>query len=302
MDIATVLKQNEGARVCMRVVISDKKLLPKANKEEYLSLDIQDSTGKLNFPVWTDVKALYDVFEVGMIIDIVDATLGFWNDTPQLKNPRFHILTEQELKKVDIRQFVPSYDIPRELITYMEQTINKLEEPYRTIAIFATGALGHDEIRWKAFTECVSAEKHHGNKRGGLFLHTYGVLKAVDNVIKDYVTNPYFYDASSIINVSRLRLKAILHDLKKVDEYEYKTIIRRKPDKKVGHIYNGIIYLNEINKEAGNILSEEDLDDIANSFLTHHGQWGPKTPETTEEWILHLADMIDSRIVGCLEK
>lgn len=302
MDILSLSKLEEGAKINIRVMISDKKLLQKANKEDYLSLDVQDATGKLNFPVWQEANLLYDSLEIGSIIDIADATLGYWNGVPQFKNPKFHILTEEELQSVSMSQFIPSYEIPEELIQEMESVISSLEEPYQIIAVHATGAFGSNKQRWKAFLECVSAEKHHGNKRGGLFLHTIGVLKNTESILVNYVTKPYFYDASSVINISRLRLKAILHDIKKVDEYEYQTNIRRKQNRPIGHLYDGVAFLREINNECGNILSREEEDDIAWSILTHHGQWGPAMPETPEDWILHLADMIDSKIVGSVEK
>jgi 23S rRNA maturation-related 3'-5' exoribonuclease YhaM len=302
MDIATLSTVKEGSKIDIRAMITDKKTLLKTNKESYLSLDIQDATGKINFPIWDNIATLDSALEVGTLVDIADAILGSWNGAIQLKNPRFHVLTEEELETVDINQFIPSYNIPPELIDYMEQTITNMDEPYKTIATCATGALGYNTQRWKAFTECVAAEKHHGNKRGGLFLHTYGVLINSESVINAYVTKPFFCDAKEVINPSRLRLKAILHDIKKVDEYEYQTNIRRKPGRPLGHIYDGVSYLSEINKEAGYVLSKEEENDIAWSILTHHGQYGPANPETLEEWILHLSDMIDSRVVGSVEK
>lgn len=301
MDIKSLTKLEDGTRVEIRVMLADKKILQKKNKEDFLSLDVQDATGKMNFPVWTDVELLCDAFEVGQIIDI-DALVGFWDGLPQFRNPRFHVLTEEEIKDTDMNDFVPSYKIPDELIKSFEDIVDNMKQPYKDIAMHATGALGCNEERWRAFTTCVSARKHHGNKRGGLFLHTYGVLKVIDNTIRDYVEEPYFYDAKDHIDPDRMRLKAIFHDIKKVDEYEYETAIKSKPDKRLGHIYDGIVFLHEINKETGNKLSPEQVEDISCSILSHHGQWGPQQPETLEEWILHLADMIDSKVVGCVEK
>lgn len=303
LDIATMLTLPVGERVNIRTMIADKKVLPKNNGQgNYMILSIQDLTGKFDFPVWDDIELLDASFEVGMVIDIANASIGTYQGTTQLKFPRFHILSGEELAAVDMSKMVPSYDVPKELIDRFEFIMADMKEPYKSIALQATGALGRNPERWKAFLECVAAEKHHGNKRGGLFLHTYGVLCNVEKMIETYVTNPFFYDAKDTIVPDRIRLKAILHDLEKLKEYEYQTCIRRKPGRIKGHVYDGIIYIQKINDECGGILTEEEVDDLQMSILTHHGQWGPMNPETPEEWMLHLADMIDSKIVGYLEK
>jgi 23S rRNA maturation-related 3'-5' exoribonuclease YhaM len=304
MTVAEILEWKDGTKIeSIRVMIADKKVLPKSSGAgNYLLLDIQDLTGKLNFPVWDDVELLDEVLVPGIIADIADATMGTWNGARQLKNPKIHILTEEELKEVDMGLFVPAYDIPKHLITSMEMTIADMKDPWKTIAMHVTGALGCDENKWKAFLECPAAEKHHSNKRGGLFLHTMGVLVNCQDDIRHYVTDPLFYDAKDLIVPDRLRLKAIIHDYKKVDEYEYQTSIRRKPGRPLGHIFDGVAYIREVNKECGGILTQEQEEDLIWAILTHHGQWGPAEPSNPEEWILHLADMRDSRIVGCVEK
>ena len=66
------------------------------------------------------------------------------------------------------------------------------------------------------FLSCVAAEKFHGNKRGGLFLHTVGVMKTIESILKDYVTNPFYMNADNVIDKDRLMLKAIVHDIMKI--------------------------------------------------------------------------------------
>lgn len=302
MNIAEIIKLKGGETVNTRVVLSDKAVLPKKTSGDFLSLTIQDATGTMTFPIWDDIPLLDGALHTGDIIDIADAVYTTWNDNPQLKNPRFHVLTDEEKESLDYSLFVPSYDIPEELIAWFTGVIEKMADPWKSLALQATGALGTNPARWKEFMACVSGEKHHGNKRGGLFLHTCGVLKSVMSMAENYVLTPLYYDAASIINTDRLYFKAIFHDIKKVDEYEYDTCIRRRKDKPLGHIYDSVSYLREINKELGNVLTSVEEEAIIWSVLAHHGQWGPTTPDNAEDWLLHLADMIDSRIVGELEK
>lgn len=298
--IKDLFSLNEDNCIHLRVILVDKKILKKRNNEDYLSLEVQDCTGKLIFPVWQDVTFLDESLNIMNIIDIY-GNLSFWEDSPQILNPGFHILTNEEKESLDFSQIVPTYEIPKSLIDEFTEIVNNMKSPYKEIAICATGLDDSNNKRWKAFTECPSASKHHGNKRGGLFLHTFGVLKNIENNINDYFTNPFYYESKDEINPDRLRLKAILHDIKKDKEYDYDLIIRKKPDKQLSHLVDGVSYLNQINAELDYILPEDEIDNISYSILSHHGQWGPYEPKSLEDTLLHLADMVDSRIVGAIE-
>ena len=121
------------------------------------------------------------------------------------------------------------------------------------------------------------------------------------NTYNVYTKINMYGDINSVLNKDRLICKAILHDIKKVDEYEYETVIRRKPGV-IGHLIDGVTYLNKINEECNNILNREQIEDLTYAILSHHGQYGPYEPKTPEDVILHLADMADAKVVGELEK
>ena len=57
----------------------------------------------------------------------------------------------------------------------------------------------------------------------------------------------------------------------------------------------------KINEQAKNPLSEQELDFIQYAILSHHGDFGPYKPLHIEHWILHLADMIDAKVVYEIE-
>ena len=278
-------------------IICDKKILQKKDNGFYLNISVQDNTGTINFPVWNDYETYNNKLLTSSVV-MVRGSKTEYNGECQIKNPQFRLLPASQ---IPLSSLIPSYEIPNSLITNFERIVSELSTPYKEIAIKATGIDNKDSKQWKDFIQCVSAEKHHGNKLGGLFLHTYGVTMSVVDVCKRYVDSPYFYDASKAINKNRLILKAILHDIKKIDEYEWNPIIRRKPDKKIGHIIDGCCFIRKLDEDCGKILSEEDIDDIQYSILSHHGQWGPFQPNSLEDTLLHLADMVDSQIVGKIE-
>lgn len=298
-DLLKMGSDNDGECIDFNALLVEKKVLSQNNGDLYLQITVQDNTGKLEFSIWIDFNIMSNLLEEKSTYNI-KGVLTHWNNTVQIKNPQIQFLASGD--DINMSLYVPCYNIPQELYDYFLNTVNKMNYPYNMIAKAATGCDGYNKKRWMAFTTCVSSEKHHGNKRGGLFLHTVGLMKEVEAICERYINNPYFYDAKYVINYDRLMLKAILHDIKKVDEYEYDGVIRYKPGKKTNHIVDGVTYLRQINTECGEILEEDEVEDIAYSILAHHGQWGPYQPKSLEDTLLHLADMLDSQIVGAIEK
>lgn len=295
MKIDDLSKLENGAAIEIMALVSDKRTSRKKDGTPFLTLIIQDNTGSMSFPLWDNYDHFINSIEINSVV-YIKGFISYFNGTVQIKSP----VIKPVATGYDYSDFVPSYAIPKELFNYFESTVNSLEEKYRKIAIAATGAFGTNNKRWDAFTNCVAAEKFHGNKRGGLFIHTLGVMKSMEAIIANYVDNPFYMDAKEVISRDRLILKAIVHDLMKAEEYEYDGIIRRK-QVKMDHLVLGAAFIREVNQEVGNLLSEEELDDICYSILCHHGEFGNYGTKDIEDILLNLADMVDSQIVNAVE-
>ena len=296
MNIKELSNAKQGEAVSFKAVVVDKKLTPKNGGGNFLSVTLADKDGRITTPVFDNVEMLDDKLGVGHPY-LVKGTINIWNGSTQIKNIAFRALKEDEYTP---DEFISSYEIPKNLIKFFTDTVNNLSEPWRSISRRAVGIDGSPET-WKAFLTAPSAEKHHGNRIGGLFIHVLGVMTHAVNAYNAYTEINMYGDIDKVLNKDRLICKAILHDIKKIDEYEYETFIRRKPGV-IGHIIDGVTYLNQINAECGNILDKEQLEDLTYAILSHHGQYGPYEPKTLEDTLLHLADMTDARIVGELEK
>ena len=295
MKIKDIEELKNGEKVQFDALLSDKRTGWKKDGSPYLLVIIQDSTGTLAFPIWDNYDKYNSTVEVNTIIRIKGIVTRY-NGSIQVRNPIIENIDEE----LDYSEFVPVYEIPEKLVEYFNKVVENLEEKYKKIAIGATGALGYNKERWNAFLSCVAAEKFHGNKRGGLFLHTVGVMKAVEDIIKNYITTPFYLSAADVINKDRLIVKAIVHDIMKIKEYDYNGIIRRK-EIKLDHLVLGAAYIREINSEMGNPLGEEELDDICYSILAHHGEFGNFEPKGIEDILLNVADIIDSQVVNAIE-
>ena len=283
-----------GETVKLKIIIVHIKSLAKKDSSKYISVKVQDNSGSMEFPVWdieTQAAMLTSHYE-GKVFELT-GHVSFYEGKAQIKDPSFLLLKDE-----DVKSCLPKYDITPELLEYFHKTIDGLSIKYKS---FLT--ITFNDALLSQFLEAPAAQSHHHAKIGGLFVHTVGVMKNVDSMISNYVTESYFLvDASSKIDKDRLMFKAILHDLGKIWEYEWDSGIRRR-DFRIGHIIKTCSYIENANNNLG-IFSLEEIDDICSSILCHHGnfeKYGKVEIKTVEDQLLHLADMIDSQIVGHVE-
>lgn len=286
----------QNTPISLRAIITEAKELRKKDETMFLQLSIQDTTGSMDFPVWDFVEERIKILLPGKVISVT-GKLTFYENKPQIKDPLFYVLDN-----VDPQEFIPRYIIPKELIDYFENTVSVMDTKYKRFIMSMTGCMGSSKWKWDLFTSAPAAKSNHHSKIGGLFLHTVGVMKNVENMLNLYVDKPFLIDASNVINKDRIMTKAILHDIGKVGEYEWLAGIKRKKIVR-DHIMMCVSYMERTNLEM-DCFDEEELDNMCASIMTHHGKYstyGYSEMTTAEDYILHLADMIDSQIVRIVE-
>lgn len=293
LNIKQVHDCRTGDIVVFKAVVSEKKMLTSTNGKEFLQLTFIDAYDRIKTPIFEDPDKYEELTEGTPYV--ISAKINIWNNIVQLKEIEFRELSYNEYKSED---FISSYKIPEKDILYFKDKIESLSEPYKSIA---KSAMYDNDFFTHQFLVAPSAEKYHGNKLGGLFLHTVTMLKIMDEIIEVYKDNVYG-DFKSVVNTDRLCLKVIFHDIMKTREYKYSTFIKRK-EGAVGHLIDGCTFLHAVNNRTTveNKLNEEEMENIKYAILSHHGQYGPYEPKTIEDQILHQLDMIDSKIVGALE-
>lgn len=117
---------------------------------------------------------------------------------------------------------------------------------------------------------------------GGLMMHTKAVVYLLKEMFRSqmYDIDEYHQDL--------LLLSAIAHDTKKFGNLEYGgRTIKEHPEL-------AATYVEDINK-AYNFLDVDSIDYIKRCITSHMGIWGNTKPETIDEQLLHLADLLASR-------
>ena len=143
-------------------------------------------------------------------------------------------------------------------------------------------------VKDKFFSFPASISGFHQCYRHGLFQHTVEMAEQVVYLSK-------FYD----VDVELVVAAALIHDVGKVVEYDRNSydadldddLVRSEAGKLVGHVSIGHAMLSKVCDDV----------DLRHCVLSHHGrhEWGsPVEPKTREAWLVHLVDMISSRVGG----
>ena len=307
MNLSEILALPEGSPFGPQpfLVVDNKPAVTKAEKK-YLLLTISDSTASTTSPIWNDVPKRTDI-KKGDFVEI-SGTIDSYNGKPQLKFGSIRVVQEN----LSISDFVPSYQISEKQIDLMLNTIHGLADPWNGILYEAfdliegcTSDQGGE--MWQKFLQCPAAKSHHGNRIGGLFLHTLGVLKIIGRIkmlFPDIVT-------LGLVDMDRLQFLAIFHDYGKMYEYEWETGVGYRDDACVDHRVTGPVFFqkfcqdaDEVNLRAGRGLigppwAERQL--VFRSLASHHGFYGEKQPVTLEDHLLFLADMVEVKIQEALD-
>jgi 3'-5' exoribonuclease len=138
-------------------------------------------------------------------------------------------------------------------------------------------------VRDKFFYWPASVSGKHQTHEQGLLKHTVQVGEQVFHLADAYG-----------VDVALSVAAALLHDVGKTQEYrkmQIDTWERSEIGQKVGHVSIS-------HSMVAKICTDVDLQ---HCVLAHHGrfEWGsPKEPRTQEAWLVHLVDMISSRVGG----
>ncbi len=126
MKIADITSENSGEVVEFNALVNDKRTNYKKDGSPYLLLILQDNTGTIAFPVWDKYEQLNNLLEVNSVV-AVKGVAAIFNGNMQIRNPAINVFKES----INYSDFVPEYDIPKNLINYFNETINSLEDKYK---------------------------------------------------------------------------------------------------------------------------------------------------------------------------
>ena len=273
---------HEGSRIEDVFLITSKSLGSTRTGLPFIKMRLTDRTGTIDAVKWNATQT-----ELGAAseMDYINArgTIGEYNGALQLTIDSFHKYTE----KVDPSDFLAttSRDID-EMFTEFRGILAEVKNPQliKLLSLF----FDDDRIS-RQFREAPAATKVHHACIGGLLEHSLNVLKSSAALASLYP------DADRDIVLTA----AALHDIGKIDEYDWSVSIRfSDAGHFIGHLVGGAMMVKDA---AARIEGFDPLLNLAmqHAILSHHGkkEYGsPKQPKSLEAMIVHAADELDAEV------
>jgi len=275
-----VAEMKPGLTVRGSFVLKAKKLLPYRESPGYfLAVKLGDKTGEIEGRVWEKGEETNAGLKVGDIVAVEGRAMEYNG----LKQLRIDAIVKQG-GDIDLSKFIPVAAGLEEAKIKFNGLINSLSDGYLKellLLIFS------DKEFFDAFCLAPAAKLYHHTQLGGLLLHSTNVAVAADRMA------PVYSQADRDLLVAG----ALLHDLGKVQEYQYRgTIEATDEGRLLGHIISGTMFLDRyISRVPG--FPENLRLKLLHILVSHHGRYewqSPKRPKFLEAAILHQLDMLDA--------
>jgi len=141
----------------------------------------------------------------------------------------------------------------------------------------------------KEFARAKGGVRRHHSSDGGLLLHTYMTMR-----IALFLGDLYGLDLEVLL------LTSLLHDIGKIDEIGDNSFTREGD--LLGHTVLSLLKAEELCREAG--YTGKRKANLLHCIAAHHGELefgAPVSPKTMEAFVLHIADLADSKIYQYFE-
>ncbi|AOG60698.1 3'-5' exoribonuclease [Spiroplasma helicoides] len=260
------------------------------NGSNYLILNLVDKTGRIEARLWNCSEKDLELIKEGEIIR-VDGVVNVYRQQLQIKINSYHIIDPEEYLNYGINDDMFAITAPLNIDKGFEWLLKTIEEVKNEVYRKITLSIIDDYLdEYKTYPAATSI---HHNVIGGLFWHSFSLLKAAKNLQEIY--------AYAQIDWDLVFCGAVLHDIGKVIEMKGKNASEYTDEGKlIGHISIGSMFVNAKSKEFN--LSDEQHQDavkLQHIILASHGkhEYGsPVEPSLIEAIIVSSLDALDARI------
>ena len=264
-------------------LVSRKTLAETKAGKPYLALGLMDRSGEVEARVWDNADQLAPQAEEGNFV-LVQATAKPFRDQMQLVINGLRQIPESE---VNLADFLPASSRPiAEMAQDPEMVLDSIsDQPLRRLlrTIFQGETLDK-------FHHAPAAKKMHHAYIGGLLEHTLSIIGMAYKAAEHY----------PIIDRDMLVAGALLHDLAKIEEFDFSRPPFGYTDRGrlVGHLVLGVEKIRQAAQQVEDISSEQ-VDRLMHMVLSHHGQYAfgsPVLPMTPEAILLNQLDDMDAKM------
>lgn len=259
---------------------------PKKDGSSFLSLELQDRTGRMTAVAWEHAH-LAPQLGRGAVVR-VSGVVDTFQDRPQVKVTRMEIVSGD----VPPELFLPAGHQERELLeSRMADVRSKVETPY----LKAILAKVFDENKLLGpYLTAPAAKLRHQAYVGGLAEHSL-------NMAEHALYCAGFYPE---LDRDLLVVATLFHDIGKIFEFRVDTSIDYSDEGRlVGHIVIGERLVRQAADSIADFPEEVKMH-LSHLILSHQGklEYGsPVKPLSLEAVVLYALDLLDSRVATFLD-
>jgi len=257
-------------------------LMQSRDGKDYLNLILGDKTGQIEGRMWQRAKEISSKISKG---DLVQACgkINLFQSRRQFIVSDIYSLDQSE---VDLSDFILSAATDGEkMFGQLVELIESLDDVYIKDLLLA---MVHDHEISDRLKRWPAGKTIHHAYQSGLLEHILSCSELSLILSKHYGVNKNYVVAG-----------AILHDLCKI--YELTDGLNTEytdEGKLVGHLVKGVELLEHFCSKMGHFPYKIKMH-LKHILLSHHGEYqfgSPKLPQTSEAYLVHLIDLLDSRM------
>ncbi|MFZ0482488.1 MAG: HD domain-containing protein [Desulfobacterales bacterium] len=272
-----------GDRVDDIFVLSEKILSQKKDGNNFLNITLSDKTGTIKGVVWDNVDQIAAGITSGDFAH-VNGSVSEYRGTLQVV---IKIMEPFPSDRIDPSDFLPQTS--RDIEGMFERLVKRMDSITTDYLKALIDAFFKDKEFVNKFKTAPAAKKMHHAYIGGLLEHTLSMTSLADKIAGHY----------SGINRDLLLSGTILHDIGKIDEFEYQfKIDYSDKGRLLNHIVIGLKMVDEKLSEI-KYFPEDQVLLLKHLIVSHHGtrEFGsPEPPKTIEAVLLNYIDEIDSKV------
>lgn len=272
-----------GDRVDDIFVLFEKILSQKKDGNNFLNVTLSDKTGTIKGVVWDNVDQIAAGITSGDFAH-VNGSVSDYRGTLQVVIKKMEPFSPD---RIDPSDFLPQTS--RDIEGMFERLLKRTDSITTDYLKALIDAFFKDKEFVNKFKTAPAAKKMHHAYIGGLLEHTLSMVSLADKIAGHY----------SGIDRDLLLSGAILHDIGKIDEFEYQfKIDYSDKGRLLNHIVIGIKMVDD--KLSGiEHFPEDQMLLLKHMIVSHHGtrEFGsPEPPKTIEAVLLNYIDEIDSKV------
>ncbi len=250
--------------------------------KKYLNVVLTDSTGDLEARMWNATDDMAAKVSKNDFVK-VRGKVNFFQGKKQFILSEIEKISNNEIKQEDF--IMKSAENPEVMYKALLDIVYKLDDVY--IKELLTNILTDQEISRRLKTWQAGKTIHHAYQ-SGLLEHILSCSELAVSLSKHYRANHNYVVAG-----------AILHDMCKIYELsDGLSVEYTEEGKLVGHLVKGVELIDKYTYKIKNFPHNMKMH-LKHILLSHHGEYeygSPKIPHTSEAFLVHLIDMMDSKM------